>query len=489
MNKPLYIIGDSKFSNPSRGIAAHPIDGLGHIRNVDIKTYPGIIRLNNLMSKQSASIVTGQILWKRVNPVNGVVYAVDDAGKVYTANNSGGSWSVIAGNTGGSGGGLEIWKDYLLVTGSSGLDAYGPLSGTPAWTNSFVSLDFTQSQQFSPLLKSIDDALYIGNGRYVSKLSESSTFNPSAGATYSFIARAISLAANYTVTSIRDLGSSLMVGTSYLNSSTLADIFPYSRVSLTLGIPIRIVENGIRAMYNYGNRLYVLAGNSGKLFISDTVSVSQVAQIPNHLINLEGGSLTMFPDSIMYLKGKIWFGVSNSTLGNAGIWSYNPVTKVLQMENTISTGNDGSTNAVFISSLQPLSINTYLASWKDSTSGTVYGVDLLVYTQRYTGYQGYVESPLIKVGEALDNATKPQLEINLIKPLITGQGIKIQYRLNLTSSFTDLVTADFASYGAYQSYNFSSSVITNAVFLQIRASLTAGASSNLSPELQSIMLK
>lgn len=501
MNKPLYIIGD-KFSNPSKGIAPHPLEGMGHIRNVDILTNPGSIRLNNLTTKQSSTTITGQIKWQRQDPLTGIIYAVDDAGVVYSANSAGGSWAVIGNgtgsgnnNSGGIGGGLEIWKGFLIVVGTSSLDAYGPLSGSPNWNstgkNNFAPtpLDFTQSQTYSPIFKSIDDSLYIGNGRYVSRLQELTTFDPTSTGTFTWTQHAITLAVNYTVTVIRELGENLMIGTSYLNSSTIADIFPYMRSSLLLGIPIRIVEKGIRAMYNLGNRLYVLAGETGKLFLTDTTSATQIAQIPNYIINFDvGAGLVMFPDAIMYLKGKIWFGVSNSTLGNAGVWSWNPTNKVLQMENIISTGHDGSTAALFISSLQPLGLDSYLIAWKDLFSGTVYGVDLLTDSQRYTGYVGYVDSPLIKVGTILENSTTPQLEIALIKPLVTGQGVKIQYRKDLTSSFTDLSTIDFATYGAVQGYNISAALMTNLVFVQVRASLTAGASSNLSPELQSVAL-
>ncbi len=492
--QPLYIIGDPKFSNPAKGIASGPLEGIGHVRNVDILTNPGSFRLNNLMTKQSSTTVTNYIKWQRIDPVTGKVYAVDAGGKVYTATSGGATWTVIAGNSGGIGGGLEIWKDYLIVVGTSSLDAYGPLSGSPSWTNNFFGSSLTLSVGlFFPIFRSLDDSLYIGNGKYVSRLAELTTFAPGTAATFTATQKAITLADNYQVSAIRELGENLMIGTTYLNSNTLADVFPYSRLTLTLGLPIRIVEGGVRAMYNLGNRLYVLAGTTGKMFLTDTVSATQIAQIPSYIMNLDGGlGLTMYPDSIMYLKGKIWFGMgaSNTAIGgNIGVWSYNPTTKVLQMENIISTGRDGSTAGLFISSLLPLSVDSYLCAWEDDSGGATYGVDLLVDTQRYTGYVGYVDSPLIKIGDALDNKTIPQLEINLTKPLVTGQGVKIQYRSNLTASFTDLATIDFATNGAGPSFNISASVMTNLVFVQIRCLLTTASSSNLSPEVQSIMFK
>ncbi len=478
--KPIVMI-----SNPSRGIASHPLNGFGHIRNLDITTNPGSIRLNCPLVKQSSTTVTGQILWQRTDPATGKVYAIDDAGVVYNSNNSGGGWATIVGNSGGTGGGLEIWKNYLITIGTSGLDAYNLAS--PGWTNNFTgsSLDFTQSQPYSPILKSVDGCLYIGNGKYVDKLKELTTFAPGTGATFQYTSKAITLADNYQITSIRDLGSNLMIGTLYLNSNTIADLFPYDRSTLTLGVPIRIVEKGIKAMYNYGNRLYILAGVTGKMFITDGVSAPQIIQIPNYIINLDGGSvLTMFPDAIMYLKGKIWFGISNSTLGNAGVWSYNLSTKALQMENTISTGNDGSSNALYISSLQPLGVDSYLAAWKDSTT---YGVDLLSNNTRYTSYLGYIDSPLVDIGEIQSFTETGYLEFTLLKPLTSGQGLKLQYRKDLASSFTDIVTFDFTTLSGIVSKKILlTTIVKNVVMLQIRALLTSGGSNT--PELANVTI-
>lgn len=575
MSKPLYIIGDPKLSSPIKGIASHPLQGLGNVKCVDILTNPGSIRLNNLTAKQSGTTVTGQITWQRVDPVSGFIYAVDDANQVYISIDSGVTWTVIGtgtvGNGAGSGMGLEIWKGYLIVEGSNSasdgrLDAFGPLAGTsPAgtisstgtavtgagttfttdapvgtvivvqsqyrlvtavadntnltinaafspdisgqayttykWKKNFASastaLDLSNTPTYTPIFKSLDDKLYIGNGRYVDKITELTTFDPNSAGTFTYSSRAITLAANYIVRTMRDLGENLMLGTLYAQSTTIADIFPYNRSTLTLALPIRIAENGIRQMYNVGNRLYVVAGLLGKLFLTDTSSAVQIAQIPNYIINLDGASsitLNVYPDAIAYQKSKLLFGIGWGGSGGAqaGVWSYHLTNKVLQFEYLISSGEEGVNNSVFISSLQPIGSNSLTIGVRDVATGsgsTGYWIDKVDSTKRYVSYAGYVDSPLVKVGDALENATAPQIEINLIKPLVTGQGVKLQYRLDLNSSFTTLVTADFATYGGYTSLNVPASVITNAVFLQMRASLTTAASSNLSPELQSVMLK
>lgn len=519
--KPITIIGDPKFSNPAKGIAPHPLDGIGLIRNLDIKTNPGSVRLNNVAVKKTGTMITGNAFGMCLDPIHGNLFACDDTKQVYKSADNGETWTVIGDGTGAngasktnnsgnsSGGGCEVWKDYLFVSGATSanalnIDVYGPISspsGTP-WYNSWKTVDITGGNaQTVPFFKSIDGKLYIGGGKYVNSVAEAvAPFAPGTTASFSWNAGGstgvITLADNYIVSSFEDLGSNLMVGTINLGSSQFntADIFPYSRSSLTLGIPIQIKEYGIRAMKVYANRLYIVAGVNGKLFVSDTVTASEIAQIPNYAINLDGGSTTAgsqiltYFSAMMIYRGKVCWGVSIATGlgGNGGVWAYDIANKTLVLENTISTGDDGTANGFDVLSLLPITNNQYLIAWQNNG----HGIDKINNTSRYTaaGYAGYIDSPLIKIGQALANTTAPQLEINLVKPLVTGQGVKIQYRKDLTSAFTTLATADFATYGGYQSLNVSAAVMTNLVFLQIRVLLTTASASNLSPELQSILL-
>lgn len=504
-SKPIVIIGDPKFSNFSKGIAPHPLEGFGNIRNVDVISNPGSIRLNYLSTRQSSGVVTTQPNWIVEDPVSANLYAVDVTNQVFQSTDHGISWTLIgagnnaAGQNGtGAGFGLAIWKGYLICVGLH-MDAYGPINGSPAWTKNFASdsFDTTNTPAFYPTFASVDDSLYIGNGRFVHRLQELTTFVPGTGATFSYMQKVITLATNYIINCIQDLGSNLMLGTLYVNGFMKADIFPYMRSTLTLGLPIQIVENGVQQMITVGNRIYAMCGMKGKMFETDTVTSQQIFQIPNYLCNLDGGmTMTLYPGAIMSMKGKIHFGIGSAAgislpFSNCGVWSYNPSTRALQIENIISTGNDGTNSNLSIGALCPVTSDAYAIGWKDGQAAAA-GIDLTATTARYSDSNyikvGYIDSPLVKVGESLDNMTAPQLEVNLTKPLVTGQGVRIQYRKDLTSNFVTLATADFATYGGFQTINLSAAVMTNLVYLQIRALLTTASVSILSPELQSVLL-
>ncbi len=115
---------------PSEGIGASPLVGYGDVRNLDIHTQPGSVRINNLAVKQSGSIVIGSINWLIRNPlIVNEIWGVDGSDRIYK------SWlgsnvKILTGNTGsGYGSGLAIWKDYLFVGSGTALDCFGPLSG------------------------------------------------------------------------------------------------------------------------------------------------------------------------------------------------------------------------------------------------------------------------------------------------------------------------------------------------------------------------
>lgn len=487
--------------NWQKGMAQHPLLGFGLLRDVDIVTYPGLVRLNKVTTKTSSTTVTNMVYFIVRDPTTGNLYALDKTSKLYVSTNGGSSWTYVSGFTeSGVAWGLAVWKDYVFIATTTGLDVMkiSDSSKTLLWqanTGSGVILDPTLD--FHTMFASQDDKLYICCGRYIVSIAELTTFAPGTSSTYTFTARAITLATGYNAKCLADLGSTLEIGTWFGTNfgldQKIADIFPYYRSTLLLGIPLKLAENGTHAMITVGNRLYILAGISGKLFISDGVSVQMLTKVSTYAVAVgESNALSLltYPQSIMHHRGKIFFGIgidSNSGINNLGIWSWDITNKVLQMENIVSTLNDGTSNNLLIAGMYSLGVEAFLYGFRD---GSTYGIDKKDDTNFYTGtqpYPGIIESPLYQVGESLRNRTFSQCEVYFTKPLKTGQGIQILYRTNLTSGYVLLATIDFATYGAIQSQNIPAAVITNAVFLQIKINMTGDGSN--SPELKRVMFK
>lgn len=123
-----------------------------------------------------------------------------------------------------------------------------------------------------------------------------------------------------------------------------------------------------------------------------------------------------------------------------------------------------------------------------------YGIDLSSSTSYAytTDYGGYFITPLYIIGTCLQNRKITELEWNLVKPLRTGEGIKIEYRTNLTDSFTEVETWAYAdvNVGAIVSKVLTTELpndIKACEAIQLKISLLGTATTT--PELRSVILR
>lgn len=479
---------------PRQGIAASPHVGFSDVRNIDIYSIPGIAVLNNLVSKVSSTTVTATVNWIVRDPVTVAnFYAVDSNGVVYNSTDSGASWALLS-DRAGQGQGLAIWENYLFVAGNTAIDVYGPLSGGAAWTTGWSGLTLTSDTVWHPMFTSKNDGkLYIGGGNIVSSVEENAgqTFAPGTGASYTATASALDLPSGYRIKCIEELGNNLMLGTwkgTNIYDVRVADIFPWDRSSVSFGQPISLEDFGVHAMKNGGNFLYVLAGLDGVIRRCNGVTAYPIGKIPT---DISGGKyIEFYPGSIAIYKNRLFFGTGNpgsTVLANQGVYSLQETGKgnILTLEHLNSQLTDGSAAATKITALCPVTRDTMLSGFR---SNTTYGIDLnsatsYAYT---TNYSGYFDSPLYQVGDPTKFASYDSVNLQLVKPLATGEGVTIQWRKNLTDSFSTAITIDFASYGAIQSKEVKAD-IKDCEFIQFRIGLLG--TSTTTPQFKSVTFK
>lgn len=460
--------GEIVIQAPRQGISQSPLVGFSDVRNLDIFSVLGGVKLNNLVAKKSGTTVVTLPQWFVKNPATPAeIYALDSAGKVYKSSDSGATWALMTGFTaGGAGQGLAIWKNYLFVCRATSIDVCGDGTATGItnsnWSNSWKTID--SDTLWHPMIVSKNDnKLYGGAGRYVFSLDEVSgqTFAPGNAATYTFTQQALDLPPNYRIKCLEELGNNLMCGT-WQGTNTydlrIADIFPWDRSATSFGQPITINEHGVHGMLNTGNSLIVLAGIGGTVYKSDGVNAIPVAQIPQSVADLSGGLYLEFnPGAIMNYKGRVFFGVGCGGTGvNPGMGVYSLYQtgqgNVLTHEHTISTGNDGTSANLKIGALLPVTRDNMLIGWYDATPTASYGIDAITTTSYTTSYGGYFISPLYTVGSTKNPRKFVELEFQLAQPLRANEGFKIAYRANLTDSFTNIATIDYTTYGAEVSH-------------------------------------
>src|SRR3990167_8785147 len=428
-DKPLVI------EAPEQGIAPSPHKGFGDMRNLDIDSVPGAVKLNNILANASASAVTARVNWIVRDPVTVAnFYAVDTAGDVYVSTDSGATFAALGTQptAGGAGQGLAIWKDYLFCARATAVDLYGPLSGTPAWRNSWAGLTLTTDSLWHPMLVSkLDGELYIGAGRYVSNVAEASgqNFTWNDTNTYTATAAALTLPEDYRVKCLAEQGNNLMIGTwvgTNIYDNKIADIFPWDGTSTSYNDPIQINENGVNAMINIGGSLYVLAGIEGKVYKSNGVQAWVIGQIPLSVANISGGKyLEPYPGAITQFKGRLFFGVSSASTSGMGIYSLKETSigNILNMEHFVDSEGVGGTNPLEIGALMGVTRDSLLVGYRDNATYRIAKTTATSYAYA-TDYGGFFESPLYQVGTHLNRRQFSELEFKFAKELASGEGIR-----------------------------------------------------------------
>lgn len=481
---------DLVISNFQLGISDSPLLGFGDMRNVDIFSTLGILKTGLQATKQSSTTVVAMPINIVRNPLNGDLFASDTNGKIYTSTDVGVTWSVVASSPNSAGTrGLFIYRDYLFVILSTSISVYGPLSGGAGWTNNFGTITLNATGNHYAIVGQ-DDIAYICDGRYIDSLAEviGQVFAPGTPATYTFTTKALTLPKQYTSCCLAELGKNLMIGTFVGTSPTqnkIADIFPWDRSSTSFFLPIRLVENGINQMLTVGNNVYIQAGIKNFIYVTNGFVVQEVKPM-RHLNFASGDYAVSYPAAMIFHQGRVLFGTANGN-GNPypmGVFSIR--NGALVMENTISTGNVGSSTDVKIGSLFSLDGDTYLIGWGD---GATFGIDKVgISLYKTSSYGAYVDSKLYPVGSAGQLKTFTIVELELATPLTTGQGVKVSYRKNNTASFTALATFDYATYEGEISFTAAAPIV-DASQIQIRIELTTGSSSSTTPQVLSVRLR
>jgi hypothetical protein len=194
----------------------------------------------------------------------------------------------------------------------------------------------------------------------------------------------------------------------------------------------------------------------------------------------------------MNFKGRPFFAVNSggtaATIGGCGIYSLMETSSgnIVNCEHTISTLTTGGTNPLIVGALLGITRDQFVCGWRDNAT---YGIDRLSTTSYAytTDYSGYFDSPLYQVGTYLDKRKFSSMEFTLAKELAASEGIKVQYRENLTDSFTTLGTYTTANIGTGKtSFHEENINIPECEMLQIRVSLLGTSSST--PEFHSLIL-
>lgn len=375
------------------------------------------------------------------------------------------------------------------------------ISWTPAATNSASGSIIVYPLQNGTIngvhptwLSRNDGNAYFGHANFVGSLGVNSGYQLSSGtagsfsktnfSSFTYNGTALALPVGENVQVLEELVSNLIVFGNF-------NLYRWDRVSTSWQSPLPFQE-GIMKAINIMNQLYIFAGNKGNIYLSNGSSVSLLRKIPD----IATGSIPPLVDptwaigGVMSHRQKLCFEAlaSNGQTGTAvfaGIFSFDPETQAIVVENQHSFGTGSSVTdwrgLLIDNSLPRLSINpagyttnydSYYSAWYNNSAG---GIDYND-TTLYSSNEAIIESDLINIG-TFENPTSLSIaEFKMDQPMKSGDSISLYARTSLADSYTLLGTTT----SLQLSDIFSQFPIEKLQWLQVKATLSCNATATSS---------
>lgn len=483
-------ISDSKY----RGIPGSHYEMVG----VDIHSEPGIAKVQNRMDA-SASTLKSKIRWFRAS-TSTEVWALGgtsaDSPQLYKSTDSGTTWTKKYPSqdfSPGNGNGFALWRGYLFIAGDSKIDVWNGNNDSD-WVG-WKSID-TDVDYHPMWMGERDGSLYIGCGRYVALLSETSgqVFSPANSATYSWNSQALDIPPDFKIRSMEEIGNYLLLGCWRVSSdgkhSPVAIIYPWNyilRPSSHEG-PISFRRfKGVSAMLNINNTVYSWVGPRGEIFYYNGSKLVKLKKIPDYATDVvePGAVVSNFNDIPL-------FGLENPTSGGGGIYSYGfnneKYPLALTLEYPLSPGQAASytIGAVGVNGTTDAIL---LAGWQ---SGNSYGIDYLNTSRRYGS--AYITTRLMRIGTAQKKQIIDGFQIYLDEVLATSGAINLKYRKHTNDSWTTIKTGINTKTMAHSEVGAKSEIyvpfrINDVVNLQLKIEFEVATDNNTTPKLREITLQ
>lgn len=448
-------------NNFQKGIAASPYFGFEEMRRMDISTTPGVVTpVLSLINYTDDSAVDSLITGIVKNPGTSDYYGMSST-KIFKVTPAE-AVTVKTGHSTGTLLGIDAYKGYMIVAVGAKLDGY---DGT-TWDQAFVST-LSDSSSSHPMCWASDDRLYIGSGRYVDVLYEKDgqNFDPASSATFTFTANGLDLPEGEVIKKIVELG-----GNVYMVCQN--KMYPWDKQSTTFGYPVTFNDLTINTAIVYNNLIYVQAGSDGKWYVTNGTSVRLLSKLPD---NVTGGYITINPNSCTLRNGLIVFGgnLSATTADlhrGAGVWTLDPDTGALNYENVISTGQDGGTSnyGIDIGCIVNTagSSSQLIVTWNDQNNNSnpeLFGIDITG-TLRSATDTNYIITQFYSVGTRLHPRPFDYFKVQLTKPLVSPDSVKVYYRTAINSTSWTQIGGTFDTVGSSSWTGFFGPVVENIQF-------------------------
>ena len=423
----------------------------------------------------------------------------DSNGRLWVRDTSAfGYWLLASGNTltAASGNGLVIWKGYLFVFREAILDYYllsQSVLANPAanpWTagvafKSSLTLniyagDFIDHHPFvhdsGRLYFLATSASTVAGTNAVGYFVENTTFDPASGSTFTYSAAALDKIPG-NITCFESLVNDLAIGTDTNR------IFVWDRQSSSWNKTITLHEPYTQCMRSLNNILYFSSGVNGNIYQTYGTTVEKFLDLADEYLNSVRYGAVVKKISFDGNEMTFWLNASDQT--ESGIYSVDKNTRAVHLKYQPSLGDAvtigaGTSFLVLpggISASGTISTDVVFAGY--NTGGVTYVDSNFAYGSvqwMTTRYAAYCITPLYEVGTFENPKTYQKVQIQLARPLLTGQGVKVESRTNLTAAFSNAATFDYATIGGVLTAFESVANVETTQFIQFKISMTSSSS-------------
>jgi len=396
------------------------------------------------------------------------VYAVDNAGNIYSDVGSGSYWQLKRAVSNCTGQGLEIYNDYLYYRQNSQIGRYGDLTGSPSFTDNWkTSSDNVQTVTDWGPIKAFLDFVAFGNGRYLATWDDSTfTYNRLSWPKGYFV-RDIDIMGEYLAIAVNDSEDILAAKRGF--------IALWDGTSTTYNFFTEVPEGGgISAIQANQDSILIFAGGKGNIYLYNG-KANKIKKIP--YIGA-GQTVYVLPGATTNHNGMCHFGLSGGTSTTAyrGVYSWGKselgFPDALNFEYPLSEGTTTGVNT-WCSAVKDIGDRLYVG-WK---VGSTYGIDLVSTSTLQTSV--IYESLIVTTNKPAD-CTRQKL---YFKPLASGESITLEVKAN-QGSWVEAGSASYASDGAVTTKLLNYEFGFND--LEIRVTL---AGSSTMPSLSKIVLE
>ena len=444
---------------------------------LDIHSEPGIIKVNQKLTKESSTVVTAFV--KTILPCsdgNTYLFSSTD-GKIWKRDSSA-VYTLVAtaAPAAGAAGIMDAVEDngYIYYTMQSRIGRVAVGAPTDWTTRNDSWATFTKTDATWHPIQKVNLVSYIGDKNLVAQID--------AGV---FSASALDVESPLRVKCLGIFETALLVGTFIANNVNVTQIFNWNTWSVSFDTADPVPETGINSFLKTDNDTLVNVGQKGRIYAYNGSKLSRFKRVNGDW----GVGKTAFvhPNASVNYDALALFGMSNVANNPClqGVYSfgnYSPeLPAVMNLEYVIS---QAILSGVEIGAMSIVD-DILLVAWKNQNNGE-FGIDRIDVTAKYTG--AYLESRMIMPDR--EKLTRYAKITVAYRTLPTGTSIEMRKSVNHGSFVgSDETTGTYLETVIDTQRNTVSTkvAITDAASLQIR--VFPIASGNTAPEIEGVIIE